>query len=129
MKWNQSILINSILFIVFSCAFWNCQDDENAINERKYQLVWEDDFAGPAGQAPDASKWKYDIGIGPGNDGWGNNELEYYTNRPENASLDGSGHLAITARSESYAGRAFTSARLNSKPSAPWTKCWVMRRA
>ena len=115
MKWNHSIVINSILLVLFSFAFWSCQDDDNAIIERKYQLVWEDNFAGPAGEAPDATKWNYDIGIGPGNDGWGNNELEYYTDRRENAALDGAGNLAITARSESFAGRAFTSARLNTK--------------
>lgn len=115
MKRNHSIVINSVLLVFFSFAFWNCQDDDNAIIERKYQLVWEDNFAGAAGEAPDATKWKHDIGIGPGNDGWGNNELEYYTDRRENAALDGAGNLAITARSESFAGRAFTSARLNTK--------------
>jgi len=115
MKCNHSILINSILLIVFSFAFWSCKDDDNAIIDRNYQLVWEDNFDGPAGQAPDATKWTYDIGIGPGNDGWGNNELEYYTDRPENVALDGAGNLAITARSESYAGRSFTSARINTK--------------
>lgn len=115
MRWSPSILINSFLLIVISFAFFGCKDDDNAIIDRNYQLVWEDNFAGLAGVSPDTTKWTYDIGIGPGNDGWGNNELEYYTDRPENASLDGSGNLAITARSESYAGRSFTSARLNSK--------------
>ncbi|MDO8971752.1 MAG: glycoside hydrolase family 16 protein, partial [Saprospiraceae bacterium] len=62
-----------------------------------------------------ATKWTYDIGIGPGNDGWGNQELEYYTDRTENAALDGAGNLAITARSESFGGRSFTSARLKTK--------------
>lgn len=109
------MLINSFLLILISFAFWSCQDNDNDIIERNYQLVWEDNFAGPAGQAPDAAKWTYDIGIGPGNDGWGNNELQYYTDRPENVALDGAGNLAITARNESYAGRAFTSARMNTK--------------
>jgi len=115
MSWSPSTLINSFLLIVLSSAFFGCKDDDNAIIDRNYQLVWEDDFAGLAGTAPDATKWTYDIGIGPGNDGWGNNELEYYTDRPENASLDGAGNLAITARSESFGGRSFTSARLNTK--------------
>lgn len=115
MKLTHSILINSFFLIAFSFTFWRCQDDNNDIIDRNYQLVWEDDFSGPAGQSPDAAKWTYDIGIGPGNDGWGNQELQYYTDRPENVALDGAGNLAITARSESYAGRAFTSARLNTK--------------
>ena len=115
MSWSPSTLINSFLLIVLSSAFFGCKDDDNAIIDRNYQLVWEDDFAGLAGTAPDATKWTYDIGIGPGNDGWGNNELEYYTDRTENAALDGAGNLAITARSESFGGRSFTSARLNTK--------------
>jgi LemA protein len=51
MKWNQSILINSLLLIVISWASWSCQDDDNDIVDRNYQLVWEDNFSGPAGQA------------------------------------------------------------------------------
>ena len=115
MKWNHSILISRFLLAFIAFAFWSCQDDGNDIIDRNYQLVWEDNFTGPAGQSPDATKWTYDIGIGPGNDGWGNQELQYYTDRPENVALDGAGNLAITARSESYAGRAFTSARINTK--------------
>jgi beta-glucanase (GH16 family) len=115
MKLNHSILLNTALLIVLSCACWSCQDDENAIVDRNYQLVWEDNFTGAARQSPDATKWSFDIGIGPGNDGWGNQELQYYTNRPENVALDGAGNLAITARRESFAGRAFTSARINTK--------------
>jgi beta-glucanase (GH16 family) len=115
MKWNPSTMIKSVLMLAVMLGFQNCQDDKNDLIERKYQLVWEDDFNGDAGTSPDTTKWAYDLGVGPGNDGWGNQELQYYTDRPENASLDGAGNLAITARSESYAGRAFTSARLNTK--------------
>lgn len=115
MKSKHSILTNSVLLAVLFCAFGSCQDDDNAIADRNYQLVWEDDFAGAAGTSPDTSKWAFDIGIGPGNDGWGNQELQYYTDRLENIALDGSGNLAITARRESFGGRAFTSARLNTK--------------
>lgn len=76
-------------------------------------LIWSDEFNGPANSAPDAAKWGYDIG---GN-GWGNNELEYYTSRTENAYLDGEGHLVIKAIKERYTGadgvtRDYTSARL-----------------
>ena len=78
-------------------------------------LTWSDDFDGPAGAAPDGSKWKHDIG----GSGWGNNELEYYTDSTSNAALDGSGNLVITARRDNPAdyqchyGRCeYTSARL-----------------
>jgi beta-glucanase (GH16 family) len=115
MKSYRSVLLNCVLLIGLSCTLWRCQDEDNDIANRNYQLVWEDNFTGAANQLPDASKWTYDIGIGPGNDGWGNNELQYYTDRPENASLDGAGNLAITARFENFGGRAFTSARLKTK--------------
>lgn len=115
MKFKNLILINTVLFTAASIIFWSCQDDDNAIVDRNYQLVWEDNFTGATGQSPDAGKWAFDIGIGPGNDGWGNQELQYYTNRPENVALDGKGNLAITARSESFGGRSFTSARLKTQ--------------
>ena len=76
-------------------------------------IAWSDEFDGPTGSAPDATKWGFDIG---GN-GWGNNELEYYTNRIQNAFIDGSGNLVIKAIKESFTGsdgvtRDYTSARL-----------------
>lgn len=76
-----------------------------------WKLSWSDEFNGAAGQPPDSSKWNFEIG---GN-GWGNNELEFYTNRRENSALDGNGHLVITVLSEVYMGRNFTSARLTTK--------------
>ena len=81
--------------------------------ERNWELAWSDDFTGVAGSAPDAGKWAFDIGTG--SNGWGNSELQYYTNRPENIKLDGNGMLVITAKSESYAGSGFTSARIKTK--------------
>ena len=72
-------------------------------------LLWSDEFDGPAGQAPDAAKWSIDVG----GSGWGNQELEYSTGRPQNVALDGAGHLAITARAEAYMGKEYTSGRLN----------------
>jgi beta-glucanase (GH16 family) len=76
-------------------------------------LVWSDNFNGPAGAVPSPGRWSFDTG---GN-GWGNEELEYYTRRPANAELDGRGQLVISARAETYTGpdgvtRSYTSARL-----------------
>jgi beta-glucanase (GH16 family) len=73
-------------------------------------LVWSDEFNTDG--APDASKWGYDIGTG--NNGWGNNEQQYYTNRLENASVS-NGTLKITAKKEPFNGSAYTSARLLTK--------------
>lgn len=71
-------------------------------------LIWSDEF-NIAG-APDASKWGYDIGAG----GWGNSELQYYTNRTDNV-LVSNGTLKIIAKKEAYSGSSYTSARLLSK--------------
>lgn len=71
-------------------------------------LVWSDEFNTDG--APDPAKWGYDLGGG----GWGNNELEYYTNRLENASVS-NGTLKITAKKEAFGGNAYTSARLLTK--------------
>lgn len=81
-------------------------------------LVWADEFNGPAGTAPDPVKWGFDLGIGY--NGWGNNELEYYTSRTTNSYQDGSGNLVIKALKETYTGsdgitRSYTSARLVSR--------------
>lgn len=75
-----------------------------------WKLVWSDEFDGAAGQAPSAASWTADVGTG-----WGNAQLEYDTDRTENAALDGQGHLVITARRESYLDAAYTSARLQTK--------------
>jgi beta-glucanase (GH16 family) len=75
-----------------------------------WTLLFSDEFAGPKGTAVDASKWNL---VNKG-DGFGNNELEFYTNRTDNAALDGDGSLVITAKKEAYMGRDYTSARLES---------------
>lgn len=76
----------------------------------KTSLLWSDEFDTPG--APDPSKWGYDIGTGSG--GWGNNELEYYTSRPDNVIVS-NGTLKIIAKKESYSGSAYTSARMLTK--------------
>lgn len=88
------------------------ESNEQTLETRDWQLVWSDEFDGAAGESPDTTKWTFDIGTGPYNDGWGNAELEYYTDRPKNVSTDGNGKLAITAYRESYSGASFTSARI-----------------
>lgn len=86
---------------------------------RTWVLAWSDEFEGSAGAPVDAGKWAADTG----GQGWGNQEREYYTPGTENASLDGAGHLVITARAESpdtprrcwYGACRYTSARLLTK--------------
>ena len=73
----------------------------------EYSLVWSDEFNG---SKLDESVWNYNTGGG----GWGNNESQYYTNRPENIRLV-DGCLEIEARKEKYENREYTSARIYSK--------------
>ncbi len=90
-------------------------DDGIAWDSREWTLVWSDEFEGETGTPVNAEYWTHDVG----GHGWGNNQLEYDTNDPQNASLDGSGNLAIVAREGSPEGRFchygncdYTSARL-----------------
>lgn len=80
-----------------------------------WQLVWSDEFEGPANSAPDAAKWAYDLGAS----GWGNRELQNYTKAPENVSLDGHGNLVIRAAGSLAGG--FTSGRLKTKDKFSFT--------
>ncbi len=67
--------------------------------------IWADEFE--KNGAPDPTKWSYDIG----GSGWGNNELEYYTDSRNNSNV-ADGKLIITTLKENYGGRNYTSARM-----------------
>jgi len=73
-----------------------------------WQLAWSDEFNAAAWTAPNSSKWVRETGGG----GWGNNELEVYTNSTNNARHDGAGNLIIEAR---RSGNSYTSARLKTQ--------------
>ena len=77
--------------------------------QTRWKLVWSDEFNGAAGAAPDSSKWVYDLGAS----GWGNQELETYTDSRENSFLDGKGHLVI--RALRISDGKYTSARLKTE--------------
>ena len=72
-------------------------------------VVWSQEFNGAAGSAPDARVWNLETGGG----GWGNGELQTYTNSRANSALDGAGNLVITAKRESNGG--YTSARMTTQ--------------
>ena len=78
-------------------------------------LVWSDEFNGPSGVRVDASRWVSETG----GHGWGNHELQYYTDRALNASLDGRGNLVIQALRERFESggvtREYTSTRLKTQ--------------
>jgi beta-glucanase (GH16 family) len=74
-----------------------------------YKLAWNDEFNGAQ---LDQGSWNYEIGNG--NNGWGNSELQYYTNNKKNVFLS-SGNLVIEARQENIDGFKYSSARLTTK--------------
>jgi len=82
-------------------------DPDAAAAPAGWTLVWSDEFDSTS---INTSNWTYDLGGG----GWGNSELEYYTNRPANATVE-NGSLLIIGRAESYSGYNYTSARLKSQ--------------
>jgi beta-glucanase (GH16 family) len=110
---NKTTISVAIVFFLLISLTGCVKEAVQTLPERDWELVWSDEFEGPAGNAPDNTKWVFDIGTGI--NGWGNSELQYYTNRPSNIQLDGNGKLVITARSESFSGSGFTSARIKTK--------------
>jgi len=87
----------------------------NGSGSAPWGLTWSDEFDTANGTRPDESRWVYDLGGG----GWGNQELETYTSRADNAVIR-DGALVITARAEHFTGadgiaRDYTSARLKTQ--------------
>ncbi len=82
-------------------------DDSGPTSPTSYQgldLVWEEQFDG---STIDSDIWTHEIG----NSGWGNNELQFYTDSPRN-SFQAGGYLVIEALEESMGGSDYTSARM-----------------
>lgn len=92
------------------------------------KLVWSDEFT--VDGMPDPKKWSYQIGDGcPDLCGWGNNELEYYTDsRKENARVQ-NGFLIIEAHKEKIESRDYSSAKLITKGKGDWTYGRIAIRA
>ena len=104
-----------LMLISFFFVFSSCSNDETQTVVNFKELVMQDEF--DVDGALDSSLWSFDIGNGEGTDageGWGNNELQYYTNRTENITVQ-NGVLIITAKKESYEGASYTSAKILTK--------------
>jgi beta-glucanase (GH16 family) len=105
-----------ISFFIASCSLLeNIQEQTLSIFPEKatsWKLVWSDEFNG---NSLDMSKWTFNVG---GN-GWGNNELQYYTDGSNIKVSDGK--LIIEARKMPFAGNEFTSARISTQGKASWT--------
>ena len=113
-----------LISLALATAFLSCTDKKvipeivpaELVVEKNWQFestpVWQDDFN--SGVSPDASKWTFETG---GN-GWGNNELQYYTSGA-NSTING-GNLNIVAKRETLLGRDYTSSRMVTKGKGDW---------
>ncbi|TVR35144.1 MAG: glycoside hydrolase family 16 protein [Balneolaceae bacterium] len=97
----------SCLLVVITSACATNNEPDISFTE----IIWQDEFDVDGSLDPD--RWTFDIGTGveQGIPGWGNQELQYYTDRPENVRVE-DGNLLITARQESFEGSSYTSARI-----------------
>jgi beta-glucanase (GH16 family) len=93
------------IFVISSCSTSETQTVTN-FNTISMQDEFDEDGA------PDSSLWTYDIGTGQ--NGWGNRELQYYTDRSNNVAVQ-NGYLVLTAEKEDFEGSSYTSARLLTK--------------
>ncbi len=127
MNSNIKFLLSSLA--LFLLVFSSCKKVEEVAGCQLsssldgYEMVWNDEFDGTE---IDDSKWGYDLGdgcqISPDLCGWGNNELEYYTDRRENSFIE-NGNLVIKAIREVpfYLGQhQYTSARMVTKNKGDW---------
>lgn len=106
-QWKHSLLA-FLLGLLTTCFFViGCTNDDTQQVTSLTQISMQDEFN--VDGAPNRAIWGFDIGTG--NNGWGNQELQYYTNRSENVNVK-NGVLTITARKEDFNGASFTSSRL-----------------
>ncbi|MEL6347561.1 MAG: glycoside hydrolase family 16 protein [Myxococcota bacterium] len=106
----RTVLTVLLTGLLTGLALTSCDTDENSLEGERWELVWNDEFNGAADTLPNAANWDYDIGTG--DNGWGNNELQYYTNSVDNVSMNGDGFLAITGKREVIEDSQWTSARI-----------------
>ena len=122
-------LASSFFLFAFSCSETTADSDPDNNNnqqeppeetEKEWQLVWYDEFEG---SELDLEKWSYQLGdgchISQDLCGWGNNELQYYTDHEENIYNEDN-MLHIVAREERYEGMNYTSARIRTLNKGDW---------
>ena len=105
---------SAVRLVACSLVAWAVSPAGPAVAQQAYPVVsWYDEFDG---DSIDPRRWTFDLGTGSdrGLVGWGNNELQYYTDRAANVGV-AAGNLQITARRENYGGMEYTSARLTTR--------------
>jgi beta-glucanase (GH16 family) len=115
LKMKKIAISTGLLIVVLSMVtLSSCSNDDTQTVTTLNNLIMSDEFNTDG--ALNSAMWNFDIGNGAaqGIPGWGNNELQYYTNRPENVVIE-DGMLKITARQESFEGSGYTSAKIQTK--------------
>jgi len=111
MQKYRLLLLPAILVTLLSCRFATAQDKGT-----EWKLVWSDEFDGPT---LDYGKWEIEVNAFGG----GNQELQIYTDRPENVRVE-DGHLLIEARRDNHGisgtVREYSSGRVRSKQRGDW---------
>jgi beta-glucanase (GH16 family) len=107
---NKASILYKAFYIGLLCIITGCDPDEAQTVTNFNTLTLSEEFDGTA---LNTSLWSFDIGDGSaqGIPGWGNNEQQYYTDRPENVTVE-DGVLKISARLESFEGSSYTSGRI-----------------
>jgi len=110
---NYRSYFKTFIFISF-IALMSCETDTTQTVATLNNLVWQDEFN--VDGSLNLEQWNVVTGDGTaqGIPGWGNNELQFYTDRPENIIVE-DGALVITANQEPFMGASYTSARINTK--------------
>lgn len=114
---ERTLLLFTLIFVAAGASIERHEQTtvSKAGGAVEWQLVWSDEFNYSG--LPDPAKWGYDVG----GHGWGNKELQFYTERrKENARVE-DGHLIIEARRDGSSRNKYTSARLVSKGKGDWT--------
>ena len=114
-------MMRRVLWACLACA---CSSGVEEAELGSWQLVWSDEFDGAAGSPPNPEFWVHDVG----GDGWGNNQLEFNTDRTDNVFLDGEGRLVIRAQREDYQGNTWTSGRIKTQDTVAFAEGRVEAR-
>ena len=94
-----AISVLAVVAFFFVSVGSPAQVSASKTKETKWKLVWREEFNGPKGSTVDQGKWVFDIGAKT----WGNEELESYTNRPENVAIQ-DGNLVISGATRELHG-------------------------
>lgn len=116
MRFNFQVLHISLVLLI-SLLTIQCNSQNNnkpsKISSDEWRLVWQDEFENEG--APNPNNWIHDLGSGcPNLCGWGNSELQFYTDEPKNVNVK-DGMLSITALRDTIEDRYFSSARIKTK--------------